>query len=125
MAEDIPIIDHPVLTGKPSPFPIATALEEEEPPISPTIIEKFAKKMGFVKKPSEEPENVKQFKIALLTFLMLVLGDLIIFFGAAIDLQTGLWNITPSLWQTLIMAIIKDTSVGLIGKILKYYNKKD
>ena len=116
-----PIIEQPSIP-KPSPFPLG---EKNEIPISPTVIEKFAPKMGYIKKPNSEPENVKQFKIALLTFMMLVLGDLIIFFANAIDPITHQWALTPILWQVLIMAIIKDTSVGLIGKILKYYNKSE
>lgn len=124
--------EHPILeqlsNPKPSPFPDTSVEknEKKEPiPISPTIIDKFAPKMGYVKKPTIEPENVRQFKIAILTFIILVLGDLIIFFSNAIDPITLQWALTPKLWQVLIMAVIKDTSVGLVGKILKYYNKSE
>lgn len=85
--------------------------------------EQLAERKGYIKKPTEEPDSVKQFKIAMLTYIILILGDLIIFFSNAII--NGAWHFTPILWQILIMALIKDTSVGLVGKILKYYNMKD
>ena len=91
-----------------------------------TRINKFIKQEGYVKKkeiPKKKDTSAeKQFKIAMLTFALLVASDLIIFLSNAI--VDGQWAFTPILWQILLMSAIKDVSVGIVGKMIKYYNSE-
>ena len=110
----------------------------QKPPIKPNIdkteyvgkeltrINKFIKQEGYVKKKDiqkkKDTSAEKQFKIAILTFALLVASDLIIFLSNAI--VDGQWAFTPILWQILLMSAIKDVSVGIVGKMIKYYNSE-
>lgn len=111
---------------KPPPMSSKEAKETEETvaaSLSPTVIEKFAKRMGYAKKPKKEPESSRQFKIAWLQFLVLLFGDIIIFLGAAISFN-GEWALTAILWRALMMSAIKDLSTIVVGKMLKYFTEE-
>jgi len=118
-------------TSAPLPIPNAEKVPEKECKTEKKIedikkadkeFEELAKKKGYMKKKKDEPQYVIQFKIAWLTFLSLAIGDVIYFLSNAIIDDT--WHFTATLWQMLLISIIKDASAILIGKILKYYNAK-
>lgn len=61
----------PIEAGKPAPMPLPPPAEAEQPPISPTVIERFAKKMGFEKKPVELTQDQKEIRTSIVIFLVL------------------------------------------------------
>jgi len=81
----------------------------------------FARKMGFVKE-AKDPEAIKRLKIAWFTFMSVFMGDLIVFFTAAI--VGGAWSFTPIMYQALLISLVKNVQIVIIGKIIKYLENK-
>ena len=113
-----------------SPFPPVDPPISDIPSMiqrSPTVTEirNRIEKDGYIKPSKILAQDVKMLRISILTWVSLILGDFIILLGAAISYETGLWDFTPTLWQTFAMSALKDTTVGLIGKIVKYLSKSD
>lgn len=105
---DHPIIEQPSIP-KPSPFPEKSEMKEPST-ISPTIIDKFAPKMGYSKQKVDiiNPQTKK----AIVVYLSTIITDIIIFLKSGVDdITAPHWVFTPFAWMTLMVALVSSLPV--------------